>query len=120
MDSKSWKGVIMVQGCHSGMFGNDPVTLSEGLNKLVSEHVPLRNSLETLFSLCKQVVKEQGDPFEALIKEVKEFTTNLDYHSEREETILFRMMEVYLGKNGGPIAVMEYEHEKAHGLINEF
>ncbi|WP_157273183.1 hemerythrin domain-containing protein [Neobacillus bataviensis] len=109
-----------MQGCSSGMFGNGPVTLSDGLNKLVSEHVPLRNSLETLVSLCKQVEEEQGDSFEVLIKEVKEFTTNLDYHSEREETILFRMMEVYLGKNGGPIAVMEYEHEEAHGFINKF
>ena len=30
------------------------------------------------------------------------------------------MMEVYLGKNGVPIAVMEYEHEQANGFINTF
>ncbi len=29
-------------------------------------------------------------------------------------------MEVYIGKDGGPIAVMEYEHEQANGFINEF
>ena len=29
-------------------------------------------------------------------------------------------MEVYLGKHGGPIAVMEYEHEQANGFINTF
>ncbi len=102
------------------MFGSDPITLSEGLNKLVSEHIPLRNSLENLNSLCKKVEEEQQASFEQLVQEVKAFATNLDYHSEREEDILFRMMEVYLGKNGGPIAVMEYEHEQAHGYINEF
>ena len=48
------------------------------------------------------------------------FSTNLEFHSVREEDILFRMMEVYLGKNGGPIAVMEYEHEQANGFINTF
>lgn len=102
------------------MFGNDPITLSEGLNKLVSEHIPLRNSLENLNSLCKKVEEEQQASFEQLVQEVKAFATNLDYHSEREEDILFRMMEVYLEKNGGPIVVMEYEHEQAHGYINEF
>ena len=30
------------------------------------------------------------------------------------------MMEVYIGKSGGPIAVMEYEHEQANGFISEF
>ncbi len=29
-------------------------------------------------------------------------------------------MEVYIGKSGGPIAVMEYEHEQANGFISEF
>ncbi|MCM3571087.1 hemerythrin domain-containing protein [Neobacillus mesonae] len=109
-----------MQGCHGGVFGNDPVTLSEGLNKLVSEHIPLRENLQTLFSLCQKVEVEQGALFGELVQEVKDFSTKLDYHSKREEDILFRMMEVYLGKNGGPIAVMEYEHEQAHGYISEF
>ncbi|MDV2888073.1 hemerythrin domain-containing protein, partial [Alkalihalophilus pseudofirmus] len=74
------------------MFGSDPITLSEGLNKLVSEHIPLRNSLENLNSLCKKVEEEQQASFEQLVQEVKAFATNLDYHSEREEDILFRMM----------------------------
>ena len=30
------------------------------------------------------------------------------------------MMEVYLGEGGGPISVMEYEHEQAKGFISEF
>jgi hemerythrin-like domain-containing protein len=41
-------------------------------------------------------------------------------HSEREEKVLFRMMETYLGVGMGPVAVMEYEHEQAKSLIGRF
>ncbi|WP_428910913.1 hemerythrin domain-containing protein [Niallia sp. Krafla_26] len=111
-----------MQGCPSSLIGNGPVTLSEGLSLLVSEHGPLRKQLEALFSFCNQVktTKEKETSFNDLIKEVTEFSSNLEFHSAREEDILFRMMEVYLGKEGGPIAVMEYEHEQAKGYINTF
>ena len=111
-----------MQGCPSSLIGDGPVTLSEGLQKLVSEHGPLRNRLETLFSLCNKVEVEENKevPFEELIHEVKVFSTKLEFHSVREENYLFRMMEVYIGKSGGPIAVMEYEHEQANGFISEF
>lgn len=111
-----------MQGCPSSLIGDGPVTLSEGLSLLVSEHAPLREQLETLFTLCNNVktTDDKEVAFNDLIKEVSEFTTNLEYHSVREEDILFRMMEVYLGENGGPIAVMEYEHEQANGYIHTF
>ena len=111
-----------MQGCPSSLIGDGPVTLSEGLQKLVNEHSPLRNRLETLFSLCNKVEVEENKevPFEELIHEVKVFSTKLEFHSVREENYLFRMMEVYIGKSGGPIAVMEYEHEQANGFITEF
>lgn len=105
---------MIMQGLGSG------VTLSEGLYKLVSEHVPLRTSLDSLYSLCDTVEEENGASFPQLVQDVKHFSTDLDYHSVREEDILFRMMEGYLGKGGGPISVMEYEHQQAHGFINEF
>jgi regulator of cell morphogenesis and NO signaling len=111
-----------MNGCPSGLFGNGPVTLSEGLQKLVNEHPPLRNRLESLFALCNKIeIDEEKEAFfNQLIREVVDFSTNLEYHSTREENYLFRMMEVYLGKSGGPIAVMEYEHEQANGFISEF
>ena len=111
-----------MQGCPSSLIGNSPVTLSEGLSLLVGEHVPLREQLEVLFSLCTKVETEEEKrvTLEELVKEVVSFSTNLEFHTVREEDILFRMMEVYLGKNGGPIAVMEYEHEQANGFINTF
>jgi regulator of cell morphogenesis and NO signaling len=111
-----------MQGCPSSLIGNGLVTLSEGLSLLVGEHVPLREQLEVLFSLCTKVETEEEKrvALEELVKEVVSFSTNLEFHSVREEDILFRMMEVYLGKNGGPIAVMEYEHEQANGFIKTF
>ncbi|WP_042355590.1 hemerythrin domain-containing protein [Bacillus rubiinfantis] len=109
-----------MQGCPSEMFGNDPVTLSEGLHTLVSEHLPLRDSLNELYSLCEKIKKGESDAFQQLIGDVDRFSSQLERHSKREEDILFRMMEEYLGKNGGPIAVMEYEHEQAHRYINDF
>src|SRR6476620_2428289 len=108
-----------MQGCPSNLIGNEPVKLSEGLLKLVNEHHPLRNQLENLSSLCNriEVEEEREASFKQLIEEVIDFSTKLEYHSAREEDYLFRMMEVYIGKDGGPIAVMEYEHEQAKGFI---
>ena len=110
-----------MNGCHSG-FGGGPVTLSEGLQILINEHIPLRNSLETLSVLCKKVKADDEKEafFNQLLQEVNDFNESLSRHSAREEDYLFKMMEKYLGKSGGPIAVMEYEHERAHGFINEF
>lgn len=111
-----------MQVCPSSLIGNEPVELSEGLLKLVNEHPPLRDQLENLSSLCNkvEVEEEKEASFEQLIREVIDFSTRLEYHSAREEDYLFRMMEVYIGKDGGPIAVMEYEHEQAKGFISEF
>ena len=82
--------------------------------------VPYVIGYKRLFSLCNKVeVKEYKEvPFEELIHEVKVFSYKaLNFIQIREENYLFRMMEVYIGKNGGPIAVMEYEHEQANGFI---
>lgn len=83
---------------------------------------PLRSSLATLLSLYNKVgaTEEKESVFHHFKQEVKEFAVNLKHHSVREEDYLFRMMEKYLGKSGGPIAVMEYEHERADECINEF
>ena len=111
-----------MQGCPSGLFGNEPVTLSEGLQQLVNEHTPLRNHLETLFTLCNEVEKAEDKqaPFAQLIQEVTDFEKSLRFHSRREEDYMFAMMEVYIGKSSGPLVVMEYEHEQAHGFIDAF
>ena len=72
-----------MQGCPSSLIGDGPVILSEGLQKLVNEHDPLRNQLEILFSLCNKVEVEENKeaPFEELMKEVIDFSTKLEFHS---------------------------------------
>jgi regulator of cell morphogenesis and NO signaling len=111
-----------MQGCMSAFGGTVPVQLSQGLAQLKSEHPPLLDRLESLYMLTQQIEKEinVGEGFNQLIIEVKEFIAELEPHSEREEGVLFRMMEKYTGVGTGPIAVMEYEHDQAKNFIATF
>lgn len=116
------KGENMMQGCPSGLLGNEVVELSEGLAQLKSEHPPLLNLLSELLTLCKEVeIQDDKAPlFLKLVEDVKSFSAKLEYHSTREEDYLFRKMEEYLGVGVGPIVVMEYEHEEAKRNIHQF
>lgn len=112
----------MMQGCASSMMGNEPVTLSEGLAQLKCEHIPLLEKLHGLFNICSKIDKNEdiNANFRQLEPAVRTFMEELEPHSEREERVLFRMMEKYLGVGMGPIAVMEYEHTQAKLLIGRF
>ena len=116
------KGDIIVEACMSSMLGNQPVDLSKGLQQLKGEHTPLRDNLEELLTLCKllESQEEKHKSFLRLTNEVSLFFQRLEEHSLKEEEVLFPMMGVYLGNSGGPIAVMEYEHEQAKGFIRSF
>lgn len=106
----------------SAFGGIEPVLLCEGLAQLKSEHQPLLERLDGLYELTQKIENENKleENFVQLIADVKVFISHLDPHSEREEAVLFRMMENYIGKNMGPIAVMEYEHEQAKSFIGTF
>ncbi|UTW69048.1 hemerythrin domain-containing protein [Anaerobacillus sp. HL2] len=54
------------------------------------------------------------------MKKIKIFIAELEPHSNREEEVLFEMMVKYIGREGGPIAVMEYEHSTAKLNLKEF
>ncbi|WP_246140786.1 hemerythrin domain-containing protein [Bacillus marasmi] len=112
----------MMQGCASTMMGNGTVTLSEGLAQLKCEHIPLLEKLHGLFDICSKIDKNEAvkENFAQLEPAVSTFIAELEPHSEREERILFRMMERYLGVGMGPIAVMEHEHTQAKLLIGRF
>ncbi len=106
----------------STMAGDGQGVLSEGLKQLKSEHPPLLDKLEVLLGLCTSVEKDDN-PVEAFAKlrpAVIEFFNELEPHSEREEGVLFEMMAAYIGREMGPIAVMEYEHDRAKSLIGAF
>jgi regulator of cell morphogenesis and NO signaling len=109
-----------MEGCMSGLMGNAPVTLCEGLTQLKSEHVPLLEKLHGLFSICTKIENGESTQFSQLRPAVENFIAELGPHSEREEEVLFKMMEAYLGRGMGPIAVMEYEHKQAKSLIGSF
>lgn len=111
-----------MQGCMSSLAGGSPVKLSEGLAQLKGEHPQLINMLDGLLELCQQIdgEKELVHSFELLKENAATFIAELETHSEREEGVLFPMMGEYIGTKSGPIAVMEYEHDRAKTLIGTF
>ncbi|MGG3563421.1 hemerythrin domain-containing protein [Neobacillus rhizosphaerae] len=111
-----------MSGCMSGFGGMPQAELSEGLKQLKSEHPPLLEQLEKLYTLTQNIDQELNveEDFIELIEQVKAFKAALDPHSEREEGVLFPMMGTYIGTTSGPIAVMEYEHDQAKANIGSF
>jgi regulator of cell morphogenesis and NO signaling len=111
-----------MSGCMSGFGGMPQAELSEGLKQLKSEHPPLLEQLEKLYTLTQNIDQELNveEDFTTLIEQVKAFKAALDPHSEREEGVLFPMMGTYIGTTSGPIAVMEYEHDQAKANIGSF
>ncbi|MGI8385580.1 hemerythrin domain-containing protein [Robertmurraya sp. P23] len=111
-----------MQGCMSSMMDRN-VELCEGLQQLKNEHPPLLLMLDGLLETCQQIERVETTRetvFKELIQKVEAFFHELEPHSEREEGVLFSMMEKYIGRESGPIAVMEYEHDQAKGFIGTF
>jgi regulator of cell morphogenesis and NO signaling len=111
--------------CGSAMMGGDQVELCEPLAQLKREHGPLRDQMNEFARLAAAIGKDEGTadwskPLEDLRVKVKEFVDRLDPHSELEEGVLFPLMAKYIGRETGPIAVMEYEHEQAKGNLKKF
>lgn len=111
-----------MEGCMSAFGGMVQGSLCEGLAQLKNEHPPLLEKLEGLLELTNKIANEVdiNETFNQLINEVKVFLSELDPHSQREEGVLFEMMEKYIGRTSGPIAVMEYEHDQAKSFIASF
>lgn len=111
-----------MEACMSSMLGNTSVHLSEGLQQLKNEHPPLLNKLAELLQICMKIENGENmrENFVKLRPSVIEFFDELEPHSEREEGVLFEMMAAYIGRETGPIAVMEYEHDRAKSLIGTF
>ncbi|WP_096156733.1 hemerythrin domain-containing protein [Bacillus sp. FJAT-45066] len=101
------------------------VPLCEALGILKAEHTPLNEAKANVNSMASQFLEEsmEGDYADALLtlrKEVQLFFDSLKVHSEKEEGILFPMMHKYIGKDSGPLVVMEYEHDEAKRNIVSF
>lgn len=108
--------------CHSM---GEEVSLSPAFSQLKKEHVLLREQMEPLYQLALVIGEDNGvtDWRDALInlKETAvDFQQQLDLHSQREENFVFPAIANYIGRETGPIAVMEYEHEAAKKNLESF
>ncbi|WP_332696082.1 hemerythrin domain-containing protein [Halalkalibacter lacteus] len=115
------------QQLHCGMIGNETSELCSPLKQLKSEHGPLRKQMEELYEYAgsigigkSRVTTEWKTQLLELREKVIQFTNHLEPHSEMEEGILFPLMANYIGRDIGPIAVMEYEHDQAKSNLNTF
>jgi len=95
------------------------------LRQLKEEHGPLREQMDAFREMAVAIGQEEGreDWSKALFElrdKVERFVKELDVHSRREEDVLFEMMAKHIGREVGPIAVMEYEHDTAKGLLKQF
>jgi regulator of cell morphogenesis and NO signaling len=105
--------------------GSSNVELCAPLAQLKREHGPLREQMEAFHEMALEFNSfEDSTDWRSKLKEldlkVTAFISELDPHSEREEGVLFPMMARYIGKDTGPIAVMEYEHDQAKSNLRQF
>jgi len=117
----------METGTSCGMMGfaEGSGPLCAGLERLKGEHPPLRKQMEELAETARRVSdcsENEGwkEALHSLEEKVRSFTAVLDPHSKREEEVLFSLMAKYIGRETGPIAVMEYEHEQAKARLCGF
>lgn len=111
--------------CASAMMNGEQVELSAPLARLKQEHGPLREQMDEFARLAAGIGtgEERDDwrePLAALRAKVQAFADRLEPHSDLEEGILFPLMAKYIGRETGPIYVMEYEHDQAKGNLRVF
>jgi|GEM_PF-265894 len=115
--------------CGGMMWGNEEkgkqTTLCKPLAQLKREHEPLRDKMNAFVRDAAEIgvsqeISDWSGQLAALKQKVVAFSRELDPHSEREEGALFPLMAKYIGRQMGPIAVMEYEHEQAKQNLTTF
>jgi regulator of cell morphogenesis and NO signaling len=112
--------------CGSGLShgGMEQQTLCPPLQRLRQEHTALRKAMEDYQQVAASIVAapDEGgsERFAALYDQIARFKQELKAHARREDEVLFPMMARYIGREAGPIAVMEYEHEQAEQQLQRF
>jgi regulator of cell morphogenesis and NO signaling len=108
--------------CFTVEFSN--VVLSAPLQQLMDEHVSLRQDMDQFYDITEEIESGSGfavvQLFAKLHERVSAFAINLKAHSKREDDGLFPMMARRLGENDRTIEVMEQEHQKAEGHLEDF
>jgi len=105
--------------------GRGPAKLCEPLARLRHEHGPLREQMNAFAREAAGIGRDGGvadwsGRLAELKRKIDAFVGELDPHSEREEGVLFPLMAKYIGRETGPIAVMEYEHDLAKSNLQKF
>ena len=105
--------------------GRAPAALCAPLAQLKREHGPLREQMDAFAREAAEIgkdgeVADWSGLLAALKQRVDAFVSELDPHSEREEGVLFPLMANHIGRQAGPIAVMEYEHYLAKQNLKKF
>lgn len=97
------------------------VSLCEPLQLLKDEHAPLRTMMDDFNQTAGQVMCGDGiELFYMLREQVAVFADQLKKHARKEDDVLFPMMAAHIGREFGPIAVMEHEHEQAEMNLERF
>lgn len=108
-----------------GDMNTENIELCPALSQLKEEHTPLNKMKFTMNHLALEysevtLPEQYSHSLLRLREEVQSFFDVLKPHSEKEEGALFPMLQKYLGKEAGPLVVMEYEHEEAKKNIESF
>lgn len=109
----------------AGMTGGAEAPLCPPLAQLKREHIPLYAQMNAFAQQGANIGEDAAvadwlPALQELQREVAAFSEALETHSEREEAHLFTVMARYIGRDVGPIAVMEYEHEQARIHLSRF
>ncbi|WP_027086249.1 hemerythrin domain-containing protein [Cohnella panacarvi] len=99
------------------------IALCAPLQLLWNEHAPLRAMMDTFNETAQKVMTYEGSLlalFNLLREQVAAFTLELKAHARKEDDVLFPMMAAHIGREFGPIAVMEHEHVQAEMNLERF
>ncbi|MBU9721832.1 MULTISPECIES: hemerythrin domain-containing protein [Bacillaceae] len=112
------------QGCLTSGF-QKPDIYCDALQLLLDEHEPLRNDLDRLYQTASLLAYDpkrldRMEIAEKLNLQFNSFIKVLQPHSNKEEMYLFQMISKHLGDDGGPIAVMQEEHNHVTRHITLF
>ncbi|UCZ52004.1 hemerythrin domain-containing protein [Bacillus shivajii] len=111
-------------GCMGHGFSK-PESYCEAIQQLLDEHPPLREQMKQFYDTASEIAydpeqEEVEQKMQVLHEQMTTFHNNIEPHSQKEEEHLFEMMVKHIGRQGGPIAVMEQEHDLAKENIAQF
>ncbi len=112
-------------GCGGTSNGANPqaISMCAPLQMKKDEHAPLRSMMDAFNETAQKVMAYEvsAQPlFNLLREQVTAFALALKKHARKEDDVLFPMMAVHIGREYGPIAVMENEHEQAEMNLERF